>query len=213
MQCTAGQVSRLSLVVRGGASGISGNEFTQGTNSGSTASRLVKVYVSHPGEMQVEPSEPFILSPISVVEVELAIRPLSPGQQSYIVNVVDVDYKQKMHSWLIQANSHPPQLTKAFEVNLPISGGRAGVGRGPGAVKKIPLVNQYSVRRRFNIHTDRPDLIVIGEGVKVLEAGEKSLIGLTFLPVGQKGTCEILLYVNDEHNNNEDTYCIRANYT
>ena len=38
------------------------------------------------------------------------------------------------------------------------------------------------------------------------------MLGLTFLPVAQRGSTEIILYVNDDDNNNEDTFCIKTTY-
>ncbi|XP_063710601.1 nephrocystin-4-like [Symsagittifera roscoffensis] len=188
VQCVAGQASRFSLVIKG-----------------SGASRLVKVFISDPAEMEVDPCEPFILSSVSLVELEILVRPLRPGNKHFFVNVVDIDYHQKIHSWLINANCSLPQITKAFEIKLPVNGGK-------GSVKKIPFTNNYPIRKKFHLHTDRSDLLYLGENQKVLESGEECMLGLTFLPVAQRGSTEIILYVNDDDNNNEDTFCIKTTY-
>ena len=188
VQCTAGQATRFSVIIKGYG-----------------ASRLVKVFVSDPAEMEVDPSEPFILSSSNLVEVEVLVKILKPGNKRLYINVVDVDYHQKTHSFLVNATCGLPMITKAFEIKLPIGGGKS-------STKKIPLTNNYPIRKRFQIHTDRSDLLSISENEVVLDSGESKMIGLTFMPVGTRGATEVLLYINDDNYNNEDTYCIKVTY-
>ena len=98
-----------------------------------------------------------------------------------------------------------PLITKAFELTLPVGGGKS-------SLKKIPLNNNYSIRKRFHVHTDRPDLVSISENEVALDSGENKLIGLMFMPVATRGATEVLLYIDDDNGNNEDTYCIKVTH-
>lgn len=44
-------------------------------------------------------------------------------------------------------------------------------------------------------------------------AGETQNIGLRFAPTQAPGMVEILVFVNDEDDKNEETFCIRASYS
>ncbi len=44
-------------------------------------------------------------------------------------------------------------------------------------------------------------------------AGESQNIGLRFAPHFSRETIEILVFINDEDDKNEETFCIRAAYS
>ncbi|KAJ7306526.1 hypothetical protein JRQ81_009885 [Phrynocephalus forsythii] len=188
VSCVMGQLTRLSLVVRG----------TQ-------ALRKVKAYTSHPQELKVDPEGVFILPANGVQDLHLAIRPHSAGSRFIYLNLVDVEYHQLVSSWLVCLSSRQPLISKAFEILLPAGGGR-------GSNKKITYANPYPSRRTYFLHTNRPDLLQFKEDSFEIGRGETYTIGLRFAPSQSAGEEEILIYINDHEEKNEETFCVKVTY-
>ncbi|GFO41876.1 nephrocystin-4, partial [Plakobranchus ocellatus] len=187
--CVEGQSTHVSLLLRG----------TQ-------ASRVVKCFSSHSQELQVQPKDPFILAAGTVHELDVAVRPLRPGSKFFYLNVVDPEYHQLIRSWLICAGCRSPIVSRAFELNLPVGGG------GKHSSKRITYTNPYPVVRRFHLLCDRNDLLQFKETVINIGPGESHPIGLRFMPVMQPGTAEIMVFINDDEDKNEETFRVTANY-
>ncbi|XP_071945028.1 nephrocystin-4-like [Antedon mediterranea] len=184
-----GQTSRFSLILRG----------TQ-------ASRLVQAFSSHTLEMQIAPVEPFMLLANSVHEIHVGVRPMAVGSKFMYVNVVDNEYHQLIRSWLVCVSCRQPIITKAFELQLPIGGGK-------GSNKRITYKNPYPQKKVFNIRCNRDDLLQFRETRIELGGGETCTLGLRFSPSHQGGSTEILIFINDEFDKNEETFCVRAIYS
>ncbi|XP_035696644.1 nephrocystin-4-like [Branchiostoma floridae] len=189
ISCVEGQTSRFSLILRG-------------TN----ASRLVRVFPSHPTEIQVSPDTPFMLAANAVHEVNVGVRPLAVGSKFLYINVVDTEYHQLIRTWLICMQTTQPVISKAFDLQLPIGGGK-------GCNKRIPYTNPYMHRKTFLLHTNRQDLLQFKENTFELGSGDVYTIGMRFAPSQQQGTTEILIFINDEDDKNEETFCIKATYS
>nr|XP_020655673.1 nephrocystin-4 isoform X2 [Pogona vitticeps] len=188
VSCVTGQLTRLALVLRG----------TQ-------AIRKVKAYTSHPQELQVDPEGIFVLPANGVQDLHLAIRPHSAGSRFIYLNLVDVEYHQLVSSWLVCLSSRQPLISKAFEIVLPAGGGR-------GSNKKIAYTNPYPSRRVYVLHTNRPDLLQFKEDSFEIGRGETYTIGLRFAPSQSAGEEEILIYINDHEDKNEETFCVKVTY-
>ncbi|XP_066296453.1 nephrocystin-4-like isoform X4 [Branchiostoma lanceolatum] len=189
ISCVEGQTSRFSLILRG-------------TN----ASRLVRVFPSHPTEIKVSPDTPFMLAANAVHEVNVGVRPLSLGSKFLYINVVDTEYHQLIRTWLICMQTTQAVISKAFDLQLPIGGGK-------GCNKRIPYTNPYMHRKTFVLRTNRQDLLQFKENTFELGSGDVYTIGMRFAPSQQQGTTEILIFINDEDDKNEETFCIKANYS
>uniref|UniRef100_A0A8C2JXE9 Nephrocystin 4 n=1 Tax=Cyprinus carpio TaxID=7962 RepID=A0A8C2JXE9_CYPCA len=188
LSCVCGTLSWHSLVLHG----------TQ-------AIRRVKCYTSHPLELQVDPGEVFALPAQGVQDVCVGLRALRPGSRFFYLNVVDVDTRQLIASWLLCITCRQPVISKAFEISVPVDGGK-------GSNKKISFTNPYSSSRAFNLRTDRPDLLQFKEEQFQIGGGELYTIGLRFAPSQNPGMEEILIFINDKQDKNEDTYCVRVQY-
>uniref|UniRef100_A0A9J7YZZ8 Uncharacterized protein n=1 Tax=Cyprinus carpio carpio TaxID=630221 RepID=A0A9J7YZZ8_CYPCA len=176
LSCVCGTLSWHSLVLHG----------TQ-------AICRVKCYTSHPLELQ------------GFQDVCVGLRALHPGSCFFYLNVVDVDTWQLVASWLLCITCRQPVISKAFEISVPVDGGK-------GSNKKISFTNPYSSSRVFNLHTDRPDLLQFKEEQFQIGGGELYTIGLRFAPSQNPGMEEILIFINDKQDKNEDTYCVRVQY-
>ncbi|ROL46089.1 Nephrocystin-4 [Anabarilius grahami] len=188
LSCVCGTLSWHSLVLHG----------TQ-------AIRRVKCYTSHPLELQVDPDEVFALPAQGVQDIRVGLRAVRPGSRFFYLNVVDVDTRQLVASWLLCITCRQPVISKAFEINVPVDGGK-------GSNKKISFTNPYSSSRIFNLRTDRPDLLQFKEEQFQIGGGELYTIGLRFAPSQNPGMEEILIFINDKQDKNEDTYCVRVQY-
>lgn len=189
ISCVEGQTSRFSLILRG-------------THS----SRLARCFTSHPNDMNLHPSEAFTLVAGSVHELNVAIRPSQVGCKCFYINMVDIEYHQLLRSWLIFTKCEAPAITRTFELILPVGGGR-------GCNKRVSYTNPYSKRKKFLLHTNRDDLLQFKETQLDIAGGDSQNIGLRFAPVLHPGSLELLVFINDEEDKNEETFCIKATYS
>ena len=65
----------------------------------------------------------------------------------------------------------------------------------------------------FQLRTNRDDLLQFKDTRLEIGAGETQNIGLRFAPTQAPGTVEILVFINDEDDKNEETFCVRASYS
>ncbi|KAG7472796.1 hypothetical protein MATL_G00112680 [Megalops atlanticus] len=188
ISCVTGQVTWQSLVLRG----------TQ-------AVRKVRCHTSHPEEVQIDPAEVFVLPPNAVQDLQIGVGPRRAGSKFVYLNVVDVEYHQLVASWLLCVSCRQPLISKAFEIFLPVGGGK-------GSNKKITYTNPYPTRRTFLLRCDHPDLLQFKEDSFQIEGGETYTIGLRFAPSQSAGMVEILIYINNHEDKNEETFCVKVRY-
>lgn len=176
--------------------------FSRGTHS----SRLARCFTSNPNDMNLHPSEAFTLVAGSVHELNVAIRPSQVGCKCFYINMVDIEYHQLLRSWLIFTKCEAPAITRTFELILPVGGGR-------GCNKRVSYTNPYSKRKKFLLHTNQDDLLQFKETQLDIAGGDSQNIGLRFAPVLYPGSLELLVFINDEEDKNEETFCIKATYS
>nr|XP_028696500.1 nephrocystin-4 isoform X4 [Macaca mulatta] len=188
VSCVAGQLTRLSLVLRG----------TQTV-------RKVRAFTSHPQELKTDPKGVFMLPPHGVQDLHVGVRPLRAGSRFIHLNLVDVDSHQLVASWLVCLSCRQPLISKAFEITL-------AVGEGKGVNKRITYTNPYPSRRTFHLHSDHPELLRFREDSFQVAGGETHTIGLQFAPSQRVGEEEILIYINDHEDKNEEAFCVKVIY-
>ncbi|XP_031422696.1 nephrocystin-4 isoform X4 [Clupea harengus] len=188
ISCVTGQLTCQSLVLRG----------TQ-------AMRKVKCHVSHPLELQVDPAEVFVLPPRAVQDLQLRVCCCRAGRRFIYLNVVDVQQHQLVETWLISLSSNPPVISKAFEMCVPVGGGR-------GSTKKITYTNPYPDTRTLHLLSDHADLLQFKEDTFQVEGGQTYSIGLRLAPSHSPGQEEILIYVNNKEERNEETFSVKVVY-
>ncbi|KAM9855195.1 nephrocystin-4 [Aulostomus maculatus] len=188
ISCVTGQRSCQSLVLKG-----------------KQAVRKVKCFSSHPLEIKVDPKGVFVLPPAAVQELQLKVQPWRAGGRFLYVNAVDVEQRQLVNAWLLSLSVQRPVLSKAFEVCVPVNGGR-------GSSRKITYTNPYTSSRVFLLRSDHPDLLQFKEDQFQIGGGESYTIGLRFAPSQSPGSVEILVYVNNLQEKTEETFCVKVNY-
>ncbi|NXT84719.1 NPHP4 protein, partial [Zapornia atra] len=188
VSCMAGQLSRLSLLLRG-----------------TPAPRRVRVFTSHPQELEVDPSGAFLLPANGIQDLYVGVRPRRAGSRFIYLNLVDVESHQLVSSWLLCLACRQPLISKAFEISLPAGGGR-------GCNKRITYTNPYPSPRLYFLRTNRPDLLQFREDSFEVAGGEVYTIGLRFAPSQGEGEEEILIHINDHEDKNEETFCVKVLY-
>ncbi|KAM6296277.1 LOW QUALITY PROTEIN: nephrocystin-4 [Aegotheles albertisi] len=186
--CTAGQLARLSLLLRG-----------------TPAPRRVRAFTSHPQELQLDPDGAFLLPANGIQELYVGVRPRRAGSRFIYLNLVDVESHQLLSSWLLCLACQQPVISKAFEISLPAGGGR-------GCNKRITYTNPYPSPRLYFLCTNRPDLLQFKEDSFEVAGGEVYTIGLRFAPSQDVGEEEILIHINDHEDKNEETFCVKVLY-
>ncbi|XP_027626459.1 nephrocystin-4 isoform X2 [Tupaia chinensis] len=188
VSCVTGQLTRLSLVLRG----------TQTV-------RKVRAFTSHPQELKTDPKGVFVLPPLGVQDLHVGVRPRRAGSRFVHLNLVDVDYHQLVASWLLCLSCRQPLISKAFEITL-------AAGEGKGTNKRITYTNPYPSRRTYHLHSDHPDLLQFKEDSFQVGGGETYTIGLRFASRQTVGEEEILIYINDHEDKNEEAFCVKVIY-
>uniref|UniRef100_U3K4Z2 Nephrocystin 4 n=1 Tax=Ficedula albicollis TaxID=59894 RepID=U3K4Z2_FICAL len=188
VSCTAGQLTRLSLLLRGTA-----------------APRRVQAFTSHPQELEVDPNGAFLLPANGIQDLYIGVRPRRAGSRFIYLNLVDVESHQLVSSWLLCLSCRQPLISKVFEISLPAGGGK-------GCNKRITYTNPYPSPRLYFLCTNRPDLLQFKEDSFEVAGGEVYTIGLRFAPSQTVGEEEILIHINDHEDKNEETFCVKVLY-
>ncbi|KAJ3035882.1 Nephrocystin-4 [Rhizophlyctis rosea] len=190
--CVIGQTNHASLILRG-----------------SSFSRTVQCYANRPAELMITQPAPFLLTANALNEVGLVLRPREAAVKEVVVNVVDVDQRVLVNSWLVAAHCTTPNVTKTFDITVP---------KGRTVNKRVSYTNPYTTRKLLHLCTTHPHLLQFKEAALNLEGGETCYIGLRFLPVTHKemgtavGGVEVLVFLNDEADRIEECLCVRVKY-
>ncbi|XP_054398231.1 nephrocystin-4 isoform X7 [Pongo abelii] len=152
-----------------------------------------------------DPKGVFVLPPRGVQDLHVGVRPLRAGSRFVHLNLVDVDCHQLVASWLVCLSCRQPLISKAFEITL-------AAGEGKGVNKRITYTNPYPSRRTFHLHSDHPELLRFREDSFQVGGGETYTIGLQFAPSQRVGEEEILIYINDHEDKNEEAFCVKVIY-
>jgi nephrocystin-4 len=146
-----------------------------------------------------------MLAANTVHEINVAIRPLQVGSKYLFLNVVDVEFHQLVRTWLICLTCKAPVVSRSFELQIPVGGGK-------GSNKRITYTNPYPFRKTFSLTTNRDDLLQFKQARIEIAAGDTYTIGLRFSPSMLSGSAEILIFINDDDGKNEETFCVEAQY-
>ncbi|XP_074704268.1 nephrocystin-4 isoform X2 [Strix aluco] len=171
VSCTAGQLARLSLLLRG-----------------TPAPRRVQAFTSHPQELEVDPDGAFLLPANGIQDLYIGVRPRRAGSRFIYLNLVDVESHQLVSSWLLCLSCRQPLISKAFEISLPAGGGR-------GCNKRITYTNPYPSPRLYFLGTNRPDLLQFKEdSFEVTSCCRSPLPGPLYHAVlgGSQARCRVL---------------------
>ncbi|PFX29929.1 Nephrocystin-4 [Stylophora pistillata] len=83
----------------------------------------------------------------------------------------------------------------------------------PEELQRVSFTNPYPTKKTFHLKTNRPDMLQFKESIIEVGTGESHSIGLRFTPQQFPGKSEILIFINDSEDKNEETFSINAVYT
>jgi nephrocystin-4 len=64
----------------------------------------------------------------------------------------------------------------------------------------------------FHLFTNRDDLLQFRDTRLDMAGGEESAIGLRFVPSTHRQVVDVMVFINDEEDKNEETFCVRTTY-
>ena len=188
MNCTFGQSSYAKVYLKGTA-------FT----------RVVQAFSSHPRVLHVQPKDNFVLSANSMMEICLGVRPTFTGSRNMCVNVVDREMSQIIQQWIVCINSKEPNVSRSFQIVIPTDHSKI-------TTKRIAFKNPYSKKREFFLHTSRADVLSFKENSFQVNGLTPHTIFLIFQPVSYSVDIDILIFINDNHDNTEECFCVQVAY-
>ncbi|PFX24050.1 Nephrocystin-4 [Stylophora pistillata] len=104
--------------------------------------------------------------------------------------ITDVEFHQLVRTWLVCASCQMPVISKSFELQIQVGGGK-------GSNKRVSFTNPYPTKKTFHLKTNRPDMLQFKESIIEVGTGESHSIGLRFTPQQFPGKSEILIFIND----------------
>ncbi|KAJ1461221.1 hypothetical protein M885DRAFT_296349 [Pelagophyceae sp. CCMP2097] len=189
VNCVAGQSAGVELVVRG-----------------DRAPRVVRAYAQAAGgdvsqTCSFDPPGNFRLVPNAHNKFAIHYRSSQAGAQRVHVHLVDVDSKELVGAWLLTAVSAAPQITKTYDVELPV---------GAASTKRIPYRNPWDRARAFSLVSSDEAVCKPRDGGDRLQIPPNGTEYLRlFFPAMRRGLHQVFLFVNDEHDQSEDVFLLR----
>ena len=167
---------------------------------GDTYARRVKCFSTHPGELMCVPSKSFQLVAGAFNKFEVLYRPVSLSSRTIRVHMVDVDSRELVCAWIVRATSSAPTVTKTYDVEI---------AQGSSSHKKIAYVNNWNQARTFLVRTSNPDLVRVKETEMNIPAKGKGFIRLWFPSREQRTREDVLVFINDQNDQNEECILLK----
>ena len=172
---------------------------------GTSFTRVVQAYSSHPHVVQIQPKEQFVLSANSMMEINIGVKPTFIGKRNMCVNVVDREMSQIIQQWMICINSQEPNISRTFQIVIPTQQSQL-------TSKKISFRNPYPKRKEFFLHSSRADILSFKENKFRVNGLATHNIFLNFQPVSFSIELDILVFINDKLDNTEECFCVQISY-
>jgi len=167
---------------------------------GDKFARRVMLYSSNSAEVVFDPSRAFQLVPGAFNRAACRFKMRSAGVHKVHVHMVDLDTKELVCAWLVTVNSSLPVITKVYDVQLPV---------GCSTSKKLSFTNQWDKTRRYRLMSSDED-VMRPRNVEVdIEPRAVGYMRLFFNPIGGVGMREVMLFVNDDNDMNEETFLLK----
>ena len=167
---------------------------------GDKFARRVQVYSSSPVETAFDPSRPFQLVPGAFNRATVRFKMRKAGTHKVHVHMVDLDTKELVCAWLVTVNSDLPVITKVYDVQITM---------GCPSSKKLSFTNQWDKPRRYKLMSS--DESVMRPRTETVDIDPRAVghMRLLFHPIDVVGTTEVILFVNDEQDQNEEAFLLK----
>ena len=170
---------------------------------GQQTSCQVRGYSTNPREIGTSTKAPLILPPNSLFSIPLQVRPAKPDRTSAIINVVNMESKTLLASYMVIAKMSVPNVTKMFQIKLQ---------KGTSSKKRVSYSNPFKKDHKIFLKTSHPELLDFKETALAIEAQQKVFICLKFKPC-QYDTAEIYVFLNNELGKLEECLLVKVSYT
>lgn len=167
--------------------------------------RKVRVFILYFQELKMDFKGVFVLLFCGVQDLYVGVRFFRVGSCFVYFNLVDVDCYQLVVFWFVCFFCCQLFIFKVFEIMLV-------VGEGKGVNKRIIYINFYFFWRMFYLYSDYLELLWFREDFFQVVGGEIYIIGLQFVFSQRVGEEEILIYINDYEDKNEEVFCVKVIY-
>ena len=174
---------------------------------GDRFARRARAHVSFTTDsVQFTPDVPFQLVPGAYNRVGVKFSPRSIGTKRLQLNLVDVDSKELISSWLLTTTATAPAVMRTYDVD---------VANSRPVNKKIVFKNPWDVARKFTLSSS--DETVMRARVTTVEVAPygSAYLRLWFNGKGSTGQAdEVFLFLNDEGTGqNEESFLFRIHST
>ena len=168
-------------------------------------SRRVQVFTSCQGEAMLNPSGPFQLVAGAFNRVEVIYRPLTGNGNTRSINIsmVDADSGELINSWIAKVTATLPPISRTFDLEMSLH---------EAAHKKVAYVNPWNEPRTFLVRTSDPTIVKAKQPTVEIPAKTKGFIRFWFAACHKPITREVLVFINDQEDQNEETLLIRAKF-
>eukprot|EP01107_Rhizomastix_libera_P010838 TRINITY_DN28184_c0_g1_i1.p1 TRINITY_DN28184_c0_g1~~TRINITY_DN28184_c0_g1_i1.p1 ORF type:complete len:1219 (-),score=373.79 TRINITY_DN28184_c0_g1_i1:93-3749(-) len=187
---TVGEATKSSLILRG-----------------TSTSRVVKCFSSRPDVLKITPNSAITLVSGAPNEIPLRYFPMKQCKSEVIVHIVDSEFRELVASFLINATSTKPLITRAFVVQILSERSKN---------KKITYTNPYPCNKTFKLITNDPSILSFRTpDIFSLPPGCSESIGLclTAPTPARSAPADVLVFINDaETEKTLDTFAIRVEF-
>jgi len=151
-------------------------------------------------QLNFTPDAPFQLVPGAYNRVSVRFSPVSVGTKRLQLNLVDVDSKELISSWLLTTTATPPAVVRSYDVD---------VLDGHPINKKIIFRNPWDVARRFHLTSSDESLMRVR--VPVVEVAPHGSAYLRLWFNAGADTEDVYLFLNDGlTGQNEESFLFRV---
>ncbi|TKR61750.1 hypothetical protein L596_028819 [Steinernema carpocapsae] len=167
----------------------------------------VQLFGSH-SSIRIDPPNAVLGSTFKDVEPPVAIfTPDKRIDQVLMVTAVDQSLKQLLFGWLIYVNVKEPNITKSYNVSLPVGGTKV-------ITRKIALENQYNIEQKFRVHSSDENLVILSQEYYDVAPNQAASLVLCFQPVVESPMKkEVLLFVENAATfHQEEAYLVQITY-
>ena len=171
---------------------------------GDRFARRVKAFASAtPDAISFQPNATFQLVPGAYNRVAARYSPRSMGARRVHFNVVDVDSRELVASWIVTCTAAAPAVLRTYEVDIP---------PGRSLMKKIVFKNPWDVPRRYLLSSSNTSIMEPRDAMMDVPPNGSTYLRLRFtaLPTMGNATSEVFLFLNDESGQNEESYLFRC---
>jgi len=168
---------------------------------GDKFARRVNLYASSAAECDFDPNGPFQLVPGAFNRAAVRFKMRTAGQHKVHIHMVDLDTKELVCAWLVNVTSNLPVITKVYDVVLPCD---------CSVSKKLSFSNQWDKSRRYKLLSSDEGVMRPRQESVDIEARAVGYLRLFFHPIEEVGTHEVILFVNDEDDQNEEAFLLKC---